>query len=69
MGATWIMGDPNNKGGYEVKYSDPTGVILDISVNGWAGAQKSPGAADNGPFSAEAVRPARHTAHRHRRRT
>jgi hypothetical protein len=40
------MGDPNNKGGYEVKYSDPTGVILDISVNGWAGAQKSPGAAD-----------------------
>ena len=23
----------------------------------------------NGPFSAEAVRPARHTAHRHRRRT
>lgn len=63
------MGDPNNKGGYEVKYSDPTGVILDISVNGWAGAQKSPGAADNGPFSREAVRPARHTAHRHRRRT
>jgi methylmalonyl-CoA/ethylmalonyl-CoA epimerase len=46
-GAKWIMGDPNNKGGYEVKYSDPNGVIFDISEDGWAGAQKNPGAADN----------------------
>jgi catechol 2,3-dioxygenase-like lactoylglutathione lyase family enzyme len=46
-GAKWIMGDPNNKGGYEVKYRDPTGVIFDISEDGWAGAQKNPGAADN----------------------
>ena len=48
-GAKWIMGDPNNKGGYEVKYSDPNGVIFDISEDGWAGAQKNPGA-PNGPF-------------------
>jgi catechol 2,3-dioxygenase-like lactoylglutathione lyase family enzyme len=46
-GATWIMGDLHNKGGYEVKYSDPTGVIFDISEDGWAGAQKNPGASDN----------------------
>jgi methylmalonyl-CoA/ethylmalonyl-CoA epimerase len=46
-GAKWIMGDPNNKGGYEVKYSDPNGIIFDIAEEGWAGAQKNPGAADN----------------------
>ena len=46
-GAEWIMGDPNNPGGYEVKYSDPNGVIFDIAQEGWAGAQKSPGEADN----------------------
>jgi catechol 2,3-dioxygenase-like lactoylglutathione lyase family enzyme len=46
-GAKWIMGDPNNKGGYEVKYSDPAGVIFDIAEDGWAGTQKNPGAADN----------------------
>jgi methylmalonyl-CoA/ethylmalonyl-CoA epimerase len=46
-GATWIMGDPQTKGGYEVKYTDPNGVIFDISEDGWAGAQKNPGAADN----------------------
>ncbi len=46
-GATWIMGDPQVKGGYEVKYTDPNGVIFDISEDGWAGAQKNPGAADN----------------------
>lgn len=46
-GAKWIMGDPNNKGGYEVKYSDPNGVIFDIAEEGWAGAQKKPGEADN----------------------
>jgi hypothetical protein len=46
-GATRIMGDLHNKGGYEVKYSDPTGVIFDISEDGWAAAQKNPGASDN----------------------
>jgi catechol 2,3-dioxygenase-like lactoylglutathione lyase family enzyme len=46
-GAAWIMGDPNNPGGYEVKYRDPNGVIFDIAEEGWAGAQKNPGAADN----------------------
>ena len=47
IGAKWIMGDPNNPGGYEVKYNDPNGIIFDISGEGWAGAQKNPGAADN----------------------
>ncbi|MSO91338.1 MAG: VOC family protein [Acetobacteraceae bacterium] len=46
-GATWIMGDPQNKGGYEVKYTDPAGVIFDIAEDGWAGSQKNPGATDN----------------------
>lgn len=46
-GAKWIMGDPNNPGGYEVKYNDPFGVIFDIGEEGWAGAQKNPGQADN----------------------
>ena len=52
-GATWIMGDPTNKGGYEVKYTDPAGVIFDISEDGWDGSQKSPGQPDNamGPKS------------------
>jgi catechol 2,3-dioxygenase-like lactoylglutathione lyase family enzyme len=46
-GATWIMGDPQVKGGYEVKYTDPAGVIFDISEEGWGGAQKNPGQPDN----------------------
>jgi len=46
-GAKWIMGDPDSKGGYEVKYTDPNGIIFDIAEEGWAGAQKNPGAADN----------------------
>jgi catechol 2,3-dioxygenase-like lactoylglutathione lyase family enzyme len=52
-GAAWIMGDPHNKGGYEVKYTDPDGVIFDISEDGWDGTQKSPGQPDNalGPKS------------------
>jgi hypothetical protein len=33
----------NNKSGYEAKYSDPNGVIFDISADGWEGAQKNPG--------------------------
>ena len=46
-GAKWIMGDLHNPGGYEVKYSDPNGIIFDIAEEGWAGAQKNPGEADN----------------------
>jgi catechol 2,3-dioxygenase-like lactoylglutathione lyase family enzyme len=46
-GATWIMGDPNNKGGYEVKYTDPNGIIFDIAEDGWGGSQKNPGQPDN----------------------
>lgn len=42
-GATWIMGDPTNKGGYEVKYNDLNGIIFDIAEEGWGGARKNPG--------------------------
>jgi methylmalonyl-CoA/ethylmalonyl-CoA epimerase len=47
-GATWVMGDPaQSKGGFEVKYADPNGIVFDIAEEGWGGAQKNPGAADN----------------------
>jgi hypothetical protein len=46
-GATWIMGDPNNPDGYEVKHTDLSGIIFDIAAHGWAGSQKSPGSEDN----------------------
>lgn len=46
-GATWLMGDPTDNSGYEVKYTDPNGVIFDISQGGWGGAQKNPGSEDN----------------------
>lgn len=54
-GGTWLMGEPSKKGGsfYEVKFQDPNGVVLDITHNGWGGAQKNPGQPDN------AVGPAR----------
>ena len=42
-GAEWIMGDPNNPDGYEVKHLDLSGIIFDIAAHGWAGAQKEPG--------------------------
>jgi catechol 2,3-dioxygenase-like lactoylglutathione lyase family enzyme len=67
-GATWIMGDPQNKGGYEVKYSDPNGVIFDISEDGWAGAQKNPGAADNAVHPNTRARVARFDERRERAR-
>jgi methylmalonyl-CoA/ethylmalonyl-CoA epimerase len=67
-GAKWIMGDPNNKGGYEVKYSDPNGVIFDISEDGWAGAQKNPGAADNVTHPNTRARVARFDERRERAR-
>jgi catechol 2,3-dioxygenase-like lactoylglutathione lyase family enzyme len=46
-GATWIMGDPNNPDGYEVKHTDLSKIIFDIAAHGWAGAQKRPGEAQN----------------------
>lgn len=46
-GAKWIMGDPNNPHGYEIKHTDLSGVIFDIAAHGWAGSQKNPGMADN----------------------
>lgn len=46
-GATWIMGDPNNPDGYEVKHTDLSGIIFDIAAHGWAGSQKDPGQEDN----------------------
>jgi methylmalonyl-CoA/ethylmalonyl-CoA epimerase len=48
-GGKYMMGEVANMGGgfYEIKYHDPNGVIVDISHNGWGGAQKNPGAADN----------------------
>ncbi|MPZ33646.1 MAG: VOC family protein [Rhodospirillales bacterium] len=46
-GATWIMGDPNNPDGYEVKHTDLDGIIFDIAKHGWAGSQKNPGAEGN----------------------
>ena len=40
-GATWIMGDPNNPHGYEIKHTDLDGIIFDIAAHGWAGSQKN----------------------------
>ena len=44
VGATWIMGDPNNPHGYEVKHTDLNGIIFDIAAHGWVGSQMDPGA-------------------------
>src|SRR5262245_4225587 len=46
-GAEWIMGDPNNPDGYEVKHTDLSGIIFDIAAHGWAGSQKDPGQPGN----------------------
>jgi methylmalonyl-CoA/ethylmalonyl-CoA epimerase len=48
-GATYLMGEVANMGGgfYEIKYTDPNGIVVDISHHGWGGAQKDPGAAAN----------------------
>jgi methylmalonyl-CoA/ethylmalonyl-CoA epimerase len=47
-GAQWIMGEPDVKGGsfYEIKFTDPNGVIFDISHHGWGGALKDPDSAE-----------------------
>jgi catechol 2,3-dioxygenase-like lactoylglutathione lyase family enzyme len=46
-GGTWIMGDPENPDGYEVKHTDLSGIIFDIAAHGWAGAQQRPGETEN----------------------
>ncbi|WP_421997720.1 VOC family protein [Reyranella sp.] len=46
-GATWIMGDPNNPHGYEIKHTDLDGIIFDIAAHGWVGSQKEPGGEGN----------------------
>jgi catechol 2,3-dioxygenase-like lactoylglutathione lyase family enzyme len=47
LGANWIMGDPNNPHGYEVKHTDLNGIIFDVAAHGWAGSQKDPGLEGN----------------------
>lgn len=44
-GGKWIMGEPDPVGGsfYEVKFTDPNGVIFDLTHNGWGGSQRYPG--------------------------
>ena len=46
-GAKWMMGDPNNPHGYEVKHWDLSGIVFDVAAHGWAGAQKEPGQPGN----------------------
>jgi catechol 2,3-dioxygenase-like lactoylglutathione lyase family enzyme len=48
-GGSFLMGEPATAadGFYEIKWQDPNGVILDVTHNGWQGAQKNPGAEDN----------------------
>jgi methylmalonyl-CoA/ethylmalonyl-CoA epimerase len=40
-GATWIMGDPNNPHGYEIKHLDLNGIIFDIAAHGWAARRRT----------------------------
>lgn len=44
-GGKWLMGDPDPQHGtfYEVKFTDPNGVIFDLTHNGWGGAERYPG--------------------------
>jgi lactoylglutathione lyase len=48
-GGQWLMGDPDPAHGsfYEVKFTDPNGVIFDLTHNGWGGAQRHPGESHN----------------------
>lgn len=40
-GARYWMGEETRDGGfYEIKYRDPDGVVVDITANGWVGADK-----------------------------
>jgi len=41
LGATHFAGEPTEDNNfYEVKYTDPDGIIVDITANGWGGAVK-----------------------------
>jgi hypothetical protein len=59
-GGEWLMGEPEVKGGsfYEVKFHDPNRVIFDLLHNGWGGAQRKPGEADNEVTPARTLAPA-----------
>jgi methylmalonyl-CoA/ethylmalonyl-CoA epimerase len=52
-GAKYMMGEvPKMEEGnafYEVKYTDPNGIIIDLTANGWGGASKDGTAATAGP--------------------
>ena len=46
-GGSYWMGDVSRTGGlYEVKYHDPSGIVVDITATGWIGASKDGVAAD-----------------------
>jgi catechol 2,3-dioxygenase-like lactoylglutathione lyase family enzyme len=49
VGGKWLMGEhmPGDNTFYEIKYHDPDGVVVDITHNGWCGAQKAPGESGN----------------------
>ena len=42
-GATWIMGDPNNPDGYEVKHTDLSGIIFTLPPMAGRGRRRTPG--------------------------
>jgi catechol 2,3-dioxygenase-like lactoylglutathione lyase family enzyme len=49
-GAKHFAGEPSGDNNfYEVKYTDPNGVIFDITANGWGGASKDGVARESGP--------------------
>ena len=47
-GAVYLRGRPTaaTKSNYEVKFRDPTGIVFDLSANGWKGAVKNVKPAD-----------------------
>ena len=55
-GGSYWMGDVSKTGGfYEVKYHDPSGIVVDITETGWVGASKDVVAADPVPASGGAT--------------
>lgn len=67
MGEVPRTGDDRDNLFYEVKFHDPNGIVVDISANGWGGAQKEVVAAPKikavGKPRAKAAKPARAAAH------
>ena len=45
VGATWIIGDPNNPLAYEIKHGELTGIGFGIAAHARTGAQRDPLAA------------------------